>query len=234
MFKAILFDLDGTLLDIDMDYFLQEYFREMVHTARERGIEAKELPVRVWKASDAMIGNKDPLLTNQQVFEQDFFAAADHETEIYVPLFDEFYQQRFDRLQKFVDIYPLAQAIVKRAFELGGKVAIATNPVFPRLAIDKRLNWAGVGDYPYHLVTTYEDMHFTKPHTEYYQEVADRLGVKPAECLMVGNDAAEDLTAAQLGMKTFLVKDRLLNGHLDVKPDWEGSLEDLLEFLSGL
>ena len=30
MFKAVLFDLDGTLLDIDMEYFIPQYFRKMV------------------------------------------------------------------------------------------------------------------------------------------------------------------------------------------------------------
>jgi FMN phosphatase YigB (HAD superfamily) len=38
MFKAVLFDLDGTLLNIDMDFFLRQYFAKMMEIARARVI----------------------------------------------------------------------------------------------------------------------------------------------------------------------------------------------------
>ncbi len=232
MFRAVLFDLDGTLLDIDMDLFIQRYFKEMIYMARESGLKTEGLIEKLWKATEAMIENKDPQLTNQQVFEQNFFKNSDHPPEVLQLFFDDFYDQSFDQLQESVGPFPETRSVMDEVFARDCKVVIATQPVFPDKAIRKRLNWAGVGDFDYHLITTYEVMHFTKPHTEYYLEIAESLGVKPEECLMVGNDVGEDLTAAQAGMKTFLVKERLRNQHdLPIKVDWQGYLPDLLAFV---
>ena len=82
MFRAVLFDLDGTLLDIDMDLFIQRYFKEMIYMARESGLKTEGLIEKLWKATEAMIENKDPQLTNQQVFEQNFFKNSDHPPEV--------------------------------------------------------------------------------------------------------------------------------------------------------
>lgn len=232
MFKAVLFDLDGTLLDIDMNIFLQKYFAKMVQMAREKGLKTKGLIELLWKATAAMIENKDPLLTNQEVFERDFFKNPAYQPEVYRPFFDEFYDRGFDELKDFAGPFPETRRVMDEVFSRGCKVAIATQPVFPDLAIRKRLDWAGVGSFDYQMVTTYEVMHYTKPHTEYYLEIAESLGVDPQECLMVGNDVGEDLTASQVGMKTFLVKERMINQHnLPIEVDWQGYLPDLLSFV---
>lgn len=235
MFDAVLFDLDGTLLDIDMNYFLQKYFGQMINMAREMGLHHHGLAERVYRSTGAMLTNKDPLYTNREVFESDFFADDIYPRQEFEPFFDEFYDTGFDRLQGYTRPMPSTRDIVQRTFDLGCKVVIATNSVFPDKAIIKRLNWAGAGGFKYHLVTSYEVMHYTKPHREYYQEIVDCLGVKPERCLMVGNDVGEDMVAAKLGMKTFLVQDRLINEHdLPIEADWQGSQSDLLEFLNKL
>lgn len=232
MFKAVLFDLDGTLLDIDMNLFIQQYFNKMIRMARESGLESEGLIEKVWKSTAAMIENKDPQLTNQQVFEQDFFQHSAHSLEIFQPFFDEFYDRGFDQLKDYARPFPETRPVMDEVFARDCKVVIATQSVFPDKAIRKRLDWAGVGDFAFQLVTSYELMHYTKPHTEYYLEIAESLGVNPAECLMVGNDVGEDLTAALVGMKTFLVKERMINQHnLPIKVDWQGYLPDLLSFV---
>ena len=74
-------------------------------------------------------------------------------------------------------------------------------------------------------------MHFCKPHVQYYEEIADRIGVHPEECLMIGNDTGEDLPASKIGMKTFLVEDMLIDKGSSHKPDWSGRLPDLFDFV---
>lgn len=232
MFKAVLFDLDGTLLDIDMYVFIQHYFAKMVQMAQERNLNSNKLVESLWKSTTAMIENKDPHLTNQEVFERHFFANTSYDPDLYRPFFDEFYEYGFDQLKGLARPFPETRRVVEEVFSHGCKVVIATQPVFPDLAIRKRLNWAGVGNFDYNMVTTYEIMHYTKPHTEYYLEIAEAIGVDPEDCLMVGNDVGEDLTAAQVGMKTFLVKDRMINQrNLPIKVDWQGYMPDLLEFV---
>jgi hypothetical protein len=95
----------------------------------------------------------------------------------------------------------------------GMDLAIATNPLFPFLAIEERLLWAGFPEPRklFEVITTYEKFHFTKPHPEYYAEILGHLGVAPLEAVMIGNDPPNDLNPARaLGMGTF---------HLSQDPD---------------
>ena len=93
----------------------------------------------------------------------------------------------------------------------GVRVALATNPIFPRIATEQRIRWAGLAPEDFVLYTTYENSPFCKPNPDYYREVARTLGVQPEECLMVGNDATEDLAAREAGMDVFLLTDCLIN-----------------------
>jgi FMN phosphatase YigB (HAD superfamily) len=235
MFKAVLFDLDGTLLDIDMDYFIPQYFRKMVIMAREAGYSvADQLVEQVWQSTGAMIANRDSQLLNEEVFTENFYRNWPISREDFEPFFERFYDQGFPELQKHSRPFPGIPEMMQQVFERGLKVVVATNAVFPMTALQQRLDWAGVGHFDYELITSYEVMHFCKPHPEYYQEIAGNLGVKPEECLMVGNDIGEDLPAGTIGMKTFLVEDMLINKGQDLTPDWRGHLPDLYRFMGQL
>ena len=72
-----------------------------------------------------------------------------------------------------------------------------------------------------------------KPNPAYYQEVLDKLGVDPKECLMVGNDVIEDVAAEKLGMQIFLVTDCLINKKgADISAYPQGTFADLLRYLT--
>jgi len=119
--------------------------------------------------------------------------------------------------------------------ELGLEVVVATNPIFPIHAVRQRIDWAGLGDINFKHVTSYEHCHFCKPNPDYYREIVDRIGRQPQECLMVGNDVEEDLAAAKIGMKTYLVTDCLLNSKkLDFTTDYQGTLQELADSIAGI
>ena len=110
---------------------------------------------------------------------------------------------------------------------------MATQPIFPRSATENRVKWAGLDISDFELVTTYENIGFTKPVPEYYKEVCSRLGVDPSECLMVGNDVDDDMVTENLGMQTFLVTDCLINNNdKDISRYPQGSLADLIKYLN--
>ncbi len=236
MFKAILFDLDGTLLDINMEIFLNYYFAEMMKEAQEHGYQdVKRLVEQVYLATDVMIADCSSGIMNEASFMQNFLAAWGYPEQEMRDFFDDFYRLAFPRLKPYCHPFPGVQEMMKRVFARGYKVVIATNAVFPLTAIQQRLDWAGIGNFPYDLITSYEFMHYCKPHLEYYQEISDKIGVKPADCLMVGNDVGEDLPAGQIGMKTFLVENLLIDkGERSLTPDWRGNLVDLIKFIDGL
>ena len=231
MFKAILFDLDGTLLDIDMNIFLQHYFKSMADMAKDSGYaESEKLVKQIFKSTYVMISNRDPSRRNEEVFMSDFFSNWDYPPQVFMDFFDTFYDTRFPALNCYCRLIPGVPDMMAGLFNKGIKIVIATNPVYPCKAIYYRLKWAGISQFPYALVTSYEKMHFCKPHIEYYEEIVNRIGVKPTDCLMVGNDVGEDMIAGQIGMKTFLVEDMLIDKGVDLKPDWRGSIKDLFKF----
>ncbi|MEN6391961.1 MAG: HAD family hydrolase [Syntrophomonas sp.] len=235
MFKAILFDLDGTLLNIDMDVFLQHYFKRMAQLAPDYGLkDSQRLIAQVWKSTDVMIANRDPAVSNEDAFMKDFFEAGDFPEKGTREFFDDYYDRAFPLLHNLCQGHELVPGMIESLLAGSRKVVIATNPVFPIKAIQHRLDWAGIGHFPYDLITSYEVMHFCKPHPEYYREISDMIGVPPEYCLMVGNDREEDLTAASIGMKTYLVEDGLIDRGSNLRPDWQGTLSQLAVFLDNL
>ena len=223
--RAILFDLDDTLLDSDMNTFLPHYFRALC-AKLSAFVPPETLTRQVLASTQCMIQSNDSIRTNEQVFADDFFPKIGYPREELLPQFVEFYERDFPMLRHHTQPRPEAREIVAECFGRGYDVVIATNPVFPLRAVEHRLEWAGVLDFPYALITTYENMHSCKPNPRYYQEIAEKVHRKPDECIMVGNDAEADITpAAQAGMRTFYL------AHGDgydktVTADYRGTLGD--------
>lgn len=234
MFEAILFDLDGTLLDIDMNYFIPKYFNKMILMAKDFGIDDPEaMAKQIYKSTGAMIVDDNLNLTNEEVFMTDFLEKFPYlEEKKAFDFFDHFYTEGFPELQGFARPFPGIPSMMNDIFNKGMKVVIATNSVFPRAAIVERLHWAGVKNFDYSLITSYEIMHACKPNPRYYREIANLIEVEPENCLMVGNDIGEDLIAGKIGMKTFLVEDRLIDKGIDLTPDWRGNLSTFFDFVT--
>ncbi|MFC4547313.1 HAD family hydrolase [Paenactinomyces guangxiensis] len=231
MIKACLFDLDGTLLPLDTDQFVETYLKALAPYVAHI-IPPDKLVPAIWKATMAMIESNDGNLTNEQVFEQEFLRLTGLKREEIWPAFDRFYEIEFPKLRDYAGHNPAARQAVQAALDQGYKVAVATNPVFPKTAILERMRWAGVDDLPFEWVTVYEETHYCKPRPEYYLEVAEYLSVKPQECVMVGNDMQEDMVASTVGMNTFYLTEYRIDRGKPVYPvDQEGSLSDLIDLI---
>ncbi len=64
---TILFDLDGTLLPMDQDVFVRDYFGHLAKKVAPFGYDAKDLPANLWKGVAAMVMN-DGRCSNEEVF----------------------------------------------------------------------------------------------------------------------------------------------------------------------
>jgi FMN phosphatase YigB (HAD superfamily) len=202
---TLLLDLDGTLLDSNMDALIPAYFQKLAaHLAAQ--IPPETLLKYLMAGTRQMMVSEDPSRTLREVFNENFypFLGVDHDTIL--PVIEQFYDEVFPTLSALTKPIPSAVAFMDWAFSAGHRVAIATNPLFPRKAVLHRLRWAGLPPekYPFEIISSYENFHFTKPQPAYYAEVLGRLGWPDAPVVMIGNDVEADLIpAAALGLATY-------------------------------
>lgn len=229
--KAVLFDLDGTLLPMDYEVFTKSYFSALAKKLLPFGYDAKELVDAIWKGTAAMVKNNGKE-NNEAVFWQAFSAIFGEKVYDDIKYFDEFYRVDFQAIEKLCGFNGKAADTVALVKKLGFKIALATNPIFPAVATESRVRWAGLDIKDFELYTTYENIGYCKPNPDYYLEIARRLGVLPEECLMVGNDVCEDMIAKTVGMKVFLLTDCLINKqNEDISEYPNGDFDKLCEFI---
>jgi len=208
MFSAILFDLDGTLLENDINRFLPAYLQSLGKFMAPR-LDPSRLTDALMTGTQAMLRNDDPEITLKQAFDAVFFPMVGLDRASLGPEFDRFYREEYPLLKDPTRPVEAAPRAVEYAFARRWKVVVATNPLFPMAAMDRRLEWAGIdpASTPFDLVTSYETMHFAKPHPEYVAEVLGRIVAQPAEAVFVGNDPSEDIAPARaLGLASFQVR----------------------------
>lgn len=231
MLKAVLFDLDGTLLPMDQDAFLKAYFKGLVTKLAPLGYDPKRLVDVIWKATGAMVMNQG-IGTNEEVFWQCFQAAFGAESSRDLPVFEDFYRNEFQNVRYSCGFAEEAGRIVSQLKDRGITVILATNPLFPALATHSRIRWAGMEPEDFALVTTYENARFSKPNPDYYREILHTMGLAPEECLMVGNDVTEDMMTRELGMRVFLLTDCLINKEgKDIDQYPHGGFRELRQYL---
>ncbi len=226
--KAILFDLDGTLLGNDIHLFLPHYFKRL--SARVAHISPPDKFIACLLRATQFMVNNDGRATNAEVFAEAFYPLIGHPREEMEPIFDDFYARDYAALRECTTYKPQARQVVQKAFDLGYDVVIATNPLFPASAIEQRMEWAGVHGFPYRLITTYENSRASKPNLLYYQHILEFLGHAACACLVVGNEAM-DMVASRLGCPTFLVTDGETEPVVP-EPTYRGTLADLEVLLS--
>jgi HAD superfamily hydrolase (TIGR01549 family) len=230
--KAVLFDLDGTLLPMDMDKFVKLYFGALVEKFTPCGYEAEDFVNSSWKGINAM-RNNDGKVINETVFWNVFYDIyGEEKVRSHQSVFDDFYENDFDKAKGGCGYVPEASEIINFVKSKGLKAVLATNPIFPAVATRRRMSWAGLDHNDFELYTTYENSCFAKPNLDYYREILEKLGLKAEECLMVGNDVSEDMVAEKLGMKVFLLTDCLLNkDNEDISKYPSGSFKELKEYI---
>lgn len=232
MTKAILFDMDGTLLPMDVKSFEKLYFKTLAARFAPRGYDPQALIDGIWRGTVAMIRN-DGTRLNSEVFWRTFADVFGEKAYQDVADFDEYYRTDFVAARAACGANSKAVEIVKRLKGRGYTVAVATNPLFPLVAQQQRLSWAGLTSADVDYITHYDNSHFCKPNLKYYGELLANLNLNAEECLMVGNDVNEDMIAASLGMKVFLVTDCLLNpDNKDISVYPHGSFDDLAAYLT--
>lgn len=232
--KAVLFDLDGTLLPMDQEVFIKAYFKGLSGKLAPLGYEPNQLIDAIWKGTAAMIQNGGSKL-NEEVFWEVFasiYGPKGLEDKKYI---DDFYRIDFQKIRDSCGFAPESEELILSLKEKGYRVILATNPIFPSIATESRMSWCNLSPDDFDYFTTYENCHYCKPNPKYYEEILEKAGLVPEECLMVGNDVDEDMIAQSLGMKVFLLTDCLINKHnKDISCYPQGSFDELIEFIKNI
>ena len=232
--KAILFDLDGTLLPMDQDVFIKAYIGGLVRAAAPFGYEPKELAKAIQAGTYAMVKNTGER-TNEEVFWSCMKSFYGETIASDLAIFDEFYRTDFQKVSEVCGRNERVKSLISLIKSKGFRIALATNPLFPTVATESRIRWAGLDSFDFEFFTTYENSHYSKPNLDYYRAVLEKIGLAPEECLMVGNDVDEDMVAKTLGMKVFLLTDCLINrSGKDISVYPNGNIDELISFIESL
>src|SRR5215216_2633639 len=205
MTLTLLLDLDDTLIDTNLDAFVPAYFQ-----ALGQHVSARVAPEMMYHAllsgMSMMNESEDPTQTLEKIFDSKFYENLGIPKEEIIEVLEDFYDNVFPTLATHTKQRSEAASLLEWALSCGFRIAIATDPFFPRKATYQRIRWAGLDPDRLELISTFEHFHFSKTHPAYYAEVLGRLGWPEGPVLMVGNDPARDLIPAyRLGLKTFLV-----------------------------
>lgn len=236
MIKAVLFDMDDTLLDINLTAFMTTYIADV---SRILGAISGKNPASFgvpFARGYLAMGNPKRAdgFTNAEVLCQTF----EHLTGI--PLADPVIADAITCYE--TDVLPSRQgglvaahpmegglAALECCQDMGLKIALATNPSFTENCIYVRMGWAGIADAPFERVSYMQNSTRLKPKARYYEEFISALGLTPEECLMVGNDAKRDFPKPNIGLRTIYV------GHArPAKAVWAGRMSELACALPGI
>ena len=232
--NAILFDLDGTLLPMDQDLFMKYYFGSLAAKLVPHGYDKDTLVNNVWSGTKAMVMNNGSK-TNEEAFWDTFCTLVGKDCRPDMPIFDSFYRNEFAAAKNACQPTPAVKEVVDLIKASGKRLILATNPLFPAVATENRITWAGLAKEDFEMITTYENSSYCKPNPKYYVEILEKTGLKPEECLMVGNNAEEDMIAETLGMQVFLLTNCLINEKsADISKYPQGGFEELKTFITKL
>ena len=229
--KVVLFDLDGTLLSVDMEVFTKRYLKMLTDKMSDCGYEPNKLVESILAGTNEMMRNSGHK-NNENVFWDAMKLIYGEDVEKDKNLFDAFYRNEFQSMKSSVCYKEKAVEMVRTLKQRGVRVVLATNPIFPAVATESRVRWAGFEPQEFELITTYENCRFCKPNPNYYLDIAGKLDVRCEDCLMVGNDATEDMAAAKAGMTVFLLNDFVVNrDKVDTSVFNQGGVDECMQFI---
>ena len=232
--QAIFFDMDGTLLPMDIEGFMKLYFKGLCGALCPLGVTPEKLVEVVWAGTKDMVKN-DGAMTNEARFWQTFEKMTGLSAEPFIPVSNAFYKEGFAASKAATGENPLAMEAVRLAREKAEKVVLATNPLFPMNGQVTRMGFVGLKPEDFDHVTSYENSRYCKPNPEYYLQLCREFDLDPAQCLMIGNDEREDMYAASLaGMQGFLVTDGLIPCKEHPWQGPRGTFAELVEMLKNL
>ena len=208
-YRAVVFDMDGLLLDTEILWHEAE-----VELFERHGGEF------TWEDKLAVIG------TSHDFTARYFADRLGEPLEHGAALVDEMVELMYERVQRAVQVRPGAVELMKGLRVMDDvRLGLASNS--PRLLVDTALATAGLTD-GFDAIVTSDDVTHPKPAPDIYLLVCERLGVPPSAALAL-EDSASGVAAAKAAGLTCIGVPQFAETDVSAADRIIDSLEELLE-----
>lgn len=232
MIKAVIFDLDGTLVPLKDDEFVKAYFGLLCKKLFPFGYD-KDLLIKTVLTGDKMMRLNDGSVTNEVVFWNEFAKVYGEEKKADEKHFHDFYLNEFNGVKIVAGENPKAREVIDFCKSKGLKTIVATSPVFPIEAMIARLGFVGLKESDFDYISNYSNSTYSKPNPKFFEEILEKNNLKPEEVLFFGNSEKEDgKPAKSLGIKAFMVGDQIIEDIENPGEFEHFKFEDIVDIIS--
>ena len=210
--RALLFDVNGTLLDIETDEGLEEIYRAIAHFLAYQGIslhrwEVRDLYFQIMRQQRAesaeMFGEWDALEVWRELLHNkasDYTRSLPSEKRKQLPLFLAELHRGIAR--KRLRLYPQVQETLD---QLRSYYRMAVVSDAQSAYAVPELHAMGLLKY-FNPIIVSGDFGYRKPDLRLFQKALDALQVRPEQAIFVGNDSYHDIFGAQqVGMNAIFI-----------------------------
>ena len=230
-YKNYIFDLYGTLIDINTNEWSAQLWKKMAilygyygaqYTHKQLGAEYGRLVDKEKRA----VTRRHPEYTVidikiEKVFRRLFTQKGVKPKKAAVLEICEVFRC-FST--KYIKLYDGVRELLDTIKENGGRIYLLSNA--QRTFTENELNMLGLTPY-FDGICISSDEECSKPDAHYYQILFDRYGLKKEESIMIGNDFRSDIGgAADFGIDSLYI-------HQSISPDIDGELRSTYTIMDG-
>ena len=231
MYKNYIFDLYGTLIDINTDEWSDELWKKMqilyayqgaVYSYKELNKEYGRLVELEKKAAqkrhpDYSVIDIKIEKVFRELFEQKGVSVSDERVLFIAEAFRCY-------STKYIKLYDGVIDLLETLKKMGKKIYLLSNA--QRSFTENELNMLGLTKYFDGIVIS-SDEECSKPDTNYYQILFNRYGLKKQDSIMIGNDYLSDIGgAADFGIDSLYI-------HQSISPEIKGKLRSTYTVMDG-
>lgn len=190
----IFVDYDGTLVKNSEEKFMKTYFSIL---SRKVKLPVEKIFNLVMDSIYEITKIEDPSKNLFERFLESISKKTGKSKDYWYNIFLDFYKNEFDELRKIIKVNKKLTNFIKNS---NYKFIFASNPLFPEIAVKKRIDFANLSPENFFYIATMENSHYAKPNPKFFAEILKKISVAADKCLMIG-DTENDKASEKVGIK---------------------------------